>query len=518
MRDEDFEAIELAWQTHDAVGLAEAAVRAGLALALDHLAPFEDSSFTRKAIVATIASALSHPAGIATCGVGGSWSHEVCLAVRHAGCLTIAIKPVARETVSPAGAWPELKPWFKDLAKNRARVEAWATREGEERVRIPLLRDTKREQQHDEDALLREIVANPDDPAARLVLADHLLEHEDVRGALIRFDLELANLPADDPHRVELERKSKRLVEDHGKRLAGLAGEVATEYRLAGGFVDEITIAAPAFKRHGDELLRTHPIRRVRIRPYTAAAVETLARSPNLARVRELELASSAKHVPLAPLHGFAFDALEALELRDLITLGTDGETFFARLAAPRFRKLEVIGGLFGARPLRGLASNCTSLVELAMANVRRAIGETRLEANAAALADEAFAALALPSLRTAVFNACWFATDARLADLVERAPSLASFAADAAGPRTYAQLARAHTLEELRIWSPLEQAQLEALLALPQLRALHVDNVPAADVPRIAETLLALPASHPLTSVWFAGPYHARLRARFPR
>jgi uncharacterized protein (TIGR02996 family) len=163
-------------------------------------------------------------------GVEGGWSKEVCLAVKHDGFLTIAIKPVVRETVSPAGAWPELKPWFKDLAKNRARAERWASRAGDDRLRIPLLRDERPEHGLDEAALIRQIVDNPNDRGARLVLGDYLLEREDVRGDLIRLDLELADLSPDDPRRFEIEHKIEKLVADHGKRLAGLAGEVATEY------------------------------------------------------------------------------------------------------------------------------------------------------------------------------------------------------------------------------------------------------------------------------------------------
>src|SRR5688572_31604700 len=104
MREADFEAIEEAWDRYDDARIAAAGKRAGIALSIDHLAVLEQTAITHKAIVSTIAAALSHPAGIAVCGVGGSWSKEVCLAVKHGGFLTIAIKPVVRETVSPAGA------------------------------------------------------------------------------------------------------------------------------------------------------------------------------------------------------------------------------------------------------------------------------------------------------------------------------------------------------------------------------------------------------------------------------
>ena len=195
-------------------------------------------------------------------------------------------------------------------------------------------------------------------------------------------------------------------------------------------------MTALAFKRHGDEILRSQPVRLVKIKPYNAAAIETLAQSSHLARVRALEFSLSAKIAPLAPLRGFFFEKLEALELRNLITQGTDGETWLTKLAAPRLRKLDVVGGFLGAHPFRGLISNkalCTTLEDLSMANLRRECG-TRLESNAAAIADDAFAALALPNLRVAYFNSCWFGTDARMAQLDRKSPALVSFTADSSG------------------------------------------------------------------------------------
>src|SRR5688572_17330572 len=100
MREADFVAIEDAWHEDDAAGFAAAGKRVGLDLALAPLAALKErSSIAKAAIVSTIAEALAHHAGIGVHGQPGLFSKEVCLAVKHAGHLTIGIKPVAKETL-----------------------------------------------------------------------------------------------------------------------------------------------------------------------------------------------------------------------------------------------------------------------------------------------------------------------------------------------------------------------------------------------------------------------------------
>jgi len=526
MREADFEAIEEAWQYNDATGLAEAGSRAGLALSLDHVHALDERSslFDRKVIVSAIAEALANDAGIATRGAERGWIKEVLLVVRHGDRLTIGIKPVAKETVSPPGGWPELKPWFKDLAKNRARAERWASRDYEELVHVPLVLTEPRATDVDERTLIAQIVENPHDRDARLVLADRLLEREDVRGDLIRFDLELKQLAAGDPRHLELAHQIEKLVAEHGQRLAGRAGEVAEQYTLAGGFVDAITISATKFQSYGDELLRSQPIRRVKIAPYNEDAVETLAATPHLARVRSLVLASAGgryeREVALAPLYGFRFERLEELVMESLLTLGEDGEHWFEKLDAPRLRSLHVDLGRLGSLALHGLARNalCDTLEQLAITLRARGLGE-RLGGRADEIADVAFTRLALPNLRVARFEGCWFSSDARYAQLVRKAPKLVVFEAEQLGPHTYEQLVRCRALERTSLDAPIPQPLFDELLALPRLHTLLVtDRIPERERQRFAERLLALPPRHPLRCVQFPGEHGRRLAKRFPK
>ena len=71
------------------------------------------------------------------------------------------------------------------------------------------------------EGLLSDIADNPQDDMPRLVLADWLMEQDDpvlaARGEFIRLQQLLDRLPADDPGRVELKRRERRLQEQHEK-------------------------------------------------------------------------------------------------------------------------------------------------------------------------------------------------------------------------------------------------------------------------------------------------------------
>jgi uncharacterized protein (TIGR02996 family) len=78
-----------------------------------------------------------------------------------------------------------------------------------------------------ESAFLRDIRANPDEDAPRLVYADWLEEHGGEQGAaraeFIRTQCALACLGEDDPRRSELEARTAGLLEAHGQRWTELA-------------------------------------------------------------------------------------------------------------------------------------------------------------------------------------------------------------------------------------------------------------------------------------------------------
>lgn len=115
--------------------------------------------------------------------------------------------------------------------------------------------------------------------------------------------------------------------------------------------------------------------------------------------------------------------------MESLLTLGQAGEQWFARLDAPRLRSLHVDLGKLGSRALYGLAGNALwhSLEQLAITLRVRSFGE-RLGGRADEIADLAFSQLALPNLRVARFEGCWFSSDARYAQLVRKSPQLVVF------------------------------------------------------------------------------------------
>ena len=75
------------------------------------------------------------------------------------------------------------------------------------------------------EAFLQAIRESPDDDGPRLMYADWLTERGDPRGEFIRLQCELAQLPAGDPRRRELEEGTEALLKVH-ERVIPCAGFV----------------------------------------------------------------------------------------------------------------------------------------------------------------------------------------------------------------------------------------------------------------------------------------------------
>ncbi len=92
----------------------------------------------------------------------------------------------------------------------------------------------------DEAALLRAVVAAPDDDTPRLVFADWLDEHgQPDRAEFIRLQCELARLTADSPRRREVAFRCRKLLDAAGARLCPEPLRVHFPFcRLARGFVE----------------------------------------------------------------------------------------------------------------------------------------------------------------------------------------------------------------------------------------------------------------------------------------
>src|SRR5262245_3280499 len=141
------------------------------------------------------------------------------------------------------------------------------------------------------DALLQSVLADPDADAPRLVYADWLEEHgEPERAEVIRTQVELARLPADDRRHRPLARREQALLTAHRDHwLADLGLLHPCEFRR--GFVEHADLHATTFLTGADDLFRRTPLRSVRMaltRPDFLGALRMLASLPVLARLREL--------------------------------------------------------------------------------------------------------------------------------------------------------------------------------------------------------------------------------------
>jgi uncharacterized protein (TIGR02996 family) len=110
------------------------------------------------------------------------------------------------------------------------------------------------------DALLADIVANPDDDAPRRVYADALLERGDPYGEFINVQLDLAGDGLARAERIRRRRREGELLAMHHDawRL-----EIATHVRYRRGFVDEMTLDAETLARRGSEVLAVAPLLRM---------------------------------------------------------------------------------------------------------------------------------------------------------------------------------------------------------------------------------------------------------------
>jgi uncharacterized protein (TIGR02996 family) len=210
------------------------------------------------------------------------------------------------------------------------------------------------------DALLAAVLANPDDDAPRLILADWLDEHgRSERAAFIRLQVERARLPAFDPHREILTRKADRLFDRHGAdwvaELPQLRGITWGEFDR--GFPRAVTARTlNAFERAATRLWATAPIDTLDISgPDAHTRLATAQAYPNLRRLR-------VRHLGLVGGRADEFfrsellTTLEALEMTGL-GMGNGGVRALARSGRlERLRELVLDINGIGSAGLQALA------------------------------------------------------------------------------------------------------------------------------------------------------------------
>jgi uncharacterized protein (TIGR02996 family) len=221
-----------------------------------------------------------------------------------------------------------------------------------------------------EAAFLGAILADPDDDSPRLIYADWLDERGDAdRAEFIRVQCALHGAPADDRRRPAWRDREAALLTAHAADWLGpLRGQFYL-WAFRRGFLDEVTLNAPAFLDGAAALFRAAPVRLARLLK-AAGVMDRLANCPQLRRVAALHLTGCAVgDAGAAALAGSPHVAgLVTLRLGE----NAIGDYGAARLAAsPHLAGLRVLNlsqndiGNDGARALaespylRGLHSLC---------------------------------------------------------------------------------------------------------------------------------------------------------------
>lgn len=178
-----------------------------------------------------------------------------------------------------------------------------------------------------ERALLRSILEQPDEDAARLMYADWLEERGDARGEFIRVQCELSRADVAEARRVELEVREWQLQAAHERDWVGPLRGWVESWQFRRGFVEEVTLSARDFLEHAEDMFQWTPLRSVRL--FAAAeCIPELAACPYLSRLARLDLSSNnlgnagVQVLAVSP----QLSVLDALDLR-----GNNIETLGAR-------------------------------------------------------------------------------------------------------------------------------------------------------------------------------------------
>jgi uncharacterized protein (TIGR02996 family) len=205
--------------------------------------------------------------------------------------------------------------------------------------------------QRTNEDMVRHILDNPDDVAARLVYADWLDEHDNPRGEFIRVQCRLAELEERHPERRALEAREKELWATHGKAWRKEAPAWPHSVRFRCGFAEEVQCTAKAFLKQGAGLFRRAPIISLTL-TVVEDSLAALAACPLLAHLRALDLGRFSKELAASP-------HLANLTCLKLTCAGVDDAVSEAIAASPHLAgltRLYLNGNRIGDRGARALA------------------------------------------------------------------------------------------------------------------------------------------------------------------
>lgn len=208
----------------------------------------------------------------------------------------------------------------------------------------------------DGEALLKEVLANPEDDRPRLVYADHLQQRGDPRGEFITLQCAHAKLPQGDPRAEPLAARAEALLEKHkrdwvnpfmGDRHTTVIGGRSytrtspSQWDFHRGFVRTATVSAESFPELSAGLFEREPVHRVRL---TNRGLEGVLKAPSLEKLRELDLTHMRlKDAAIALFKCNRFESLELLELYDC-GLGVKGARAMGGADPGRWPRLRHLG------------------------------------------------------------------------------------------------------------------------------------------------------------------------------
>ena len=112
------------------------------------------------------------------------------------------------------------------------------------------------------EGILKEIIANPDDDAPRLVYADWLEEQGDPdRAEFVRIQLEMAIHESWQPEHAKLESRIASLLTKHEESWKKELG-VKAHFYYRRGTIEQLTLTAKALCKIDPDIFKTTPIKR----------------------------------------------------------------------------------------------------------------------------------------------------------------------------------------------------------------------------------------------------------------
>ncbi len=247
----------------------------------------------------------------------------------------------------------------------------------------------------DGDALLRAVIAAPDEDTPRLVYADWLDEqNQSMRAAVIRDQIEAELAESFSLHaRTAADRANARLLQYGDQWTSHLPSEVEAVFLR--GFVGHLDLHPSDFVRHVTELFAAEPVQSLRFLRFLPEQLDRVFTAPQLQQIRRLAFAPMSRLTPeeftllssctqlsglrdlslpenpVPPqwlsgvLEGSTFPELAGLNLANNPHLGPSLAAALPRANHRDIRELDVGNVLFTSQQLRDvLQSRCLRRVE----------------------------------------------------------------------------------------------------------------------------------------------------------